>query len=252
MKPFISTPQTKQATQPATELPIQSCSLSNHYHPSNKAGIYANSGSCVYRDVSVNATNHLLTTLLEIKQINMKYIFIFLFTFLSNFTFGQQNNIDYNFVNSALRQVDKYDSTYFLLQRETYNCYLNEDNFERYLNELKGHIKAETLKELIKNSHSETIERIEFDINKLNKDLGFKLVKASRLDSLQRNKDYSIPLNRRKFYICSLPVFSNDKNYAIIEFGGGTARLAMTGRKYLFKKNKNEWRIIATFDNWAK
>lgn len=181
----------------------------------------------------------------------MKYIFIFLFSFLTHFTFGQQNDIDYNFLNSALRQVHKYDSTYFLLQKEIYNCYLDKEQFKKYFKELNGHINAETLKELILNSHSKITERVEFNSNKLNPNIGCKLINASKIDSLQTNKDYSIPLNRRIFYICSLPVFSNDKNYAVINFGGGTARLAMQGKKYLFKKTKKEWKIIATFDNWT-
>ncbi len=38
--------------------------------------------------------------------------------------------------------------------------------------------------------------------------------------------------------------------YAVIDFGGGTRRLAMQGKKYLFKKTKRGWTLIATFDDW--
>lgn len=44
MKPFISTPQTKQATQPASVVLVQSRVFSSTLRPTSKADVYASLG----------------------------------------------------------------------------------------------------------------------------------------------------------------------------------------------------------------
>ncbi|MFZ4402045.1 MAG: hypothetical protein ACOYO1_18595 [Bacteroidales bacterium] len=182
----------------------------------------------------------------------MRKIKILILTLLISFTsFGQVDSVDYNFINSALRQVSKYDNSYFLLQSKSYKCYFSEKLFEFYKKELKGRIDTVTLKEIIRNSNSSSKTNFEFDTKLIAKDIGANIITASTVDSLQMNENKAQPLKTRLFYICSEPVYNNKKTFAVIEFGGGTRRLAMLGKKYLFKKTKNGWKLIATFDNWV-
>lgn len=165
-------------------------------------------------------------------------------------SFGQEGAIDYDFYNSALQQVYKYDSTYFQLQSKMYKCYLSETRFDDYMNDLQGKIDTATLKEIIQNAHMTPSMELEFNPKFISKETGAKIISPSRIYRLQLNKNVSRPLNKRMFYICSMPVYDNKKNFAVIDFGGGTKLLAMYGKKYLFAKTKNGWKLIATFDHW--
>ncbi len=165
-------------------------------------------------------------------------------------SFGQEGAIDYDFYNSALKQVEKYDSTCFQLQSKPYACNLSETRFDDYMNNLQGKIDTATLKEIIQNAQVTPSMEFEFDPKLISKETGAKIISPSRIGRLQLNKNVSCPLNKRMFYICSMPVFDNHKNFAVIDFGGGTELLAMLGKKYLFAKTKNGWKLIATFDHW--
>lgn len=148
-------------------------------------------------------------------------------------------------------QVEKYDTAYFLLQDKSYRCYLPDNQIDSYIRDLKGKIDTTTLKEIIRNSHMPSFTNLEFNEKLISKEIGANIISPSLVDSIQRNEDISQPLNKRLFYICSMPVFDNEQIYAVIDFGGGTRRLAMEGKKYLFKKTKSGWTLIATFDNWT-
>jgi len=166
-------------------------------------------------------------------------------------SFGQEGAMDYDFYNSALEQVETYDSTYFLLQNKTYRCYLPENRFDDFISDLQGKIDTAALNEIIQNSHIAPVIDFEFDESFISKEIGAKIITSSTIDSLQTNKDFSRPLNKRMFYICSMPVFDNERNFAVIDFGGGTKINAMYGKKYLFAKSKEGWKLIATFDHWT-
>ena len=125
-----------------------------------------------------------------------------------------------------------------------------DNKTEFYIKDLNGKIDNETLKEIIRNSHTTSSNDLEFDAKLISRKIGAKLISPSLVDSMQNKEDISQPLNKRLFYICSMPVFDNKKTYAVIDFGGGTKRLAMQGKKYLFKRTKSEWILIATFDSW--
>lgn len=165
---------------------------------------------------------------------------------------GQTKDIDYNFINWALRQVVVEDSKYFLLHNKIFQCSLNEKYFEKYLKELHGKIDSLTLKELINNCKAAPSNEYEFDVNFIAKNTGANLISSSQVESLERNRDYSRPINERIYYRCTTPAFDNKKVYAIIDFGGGVGSLNMQGQKYLFKKEKNSWQLIGTFDQWTK
>jgi hypothetical protein len=182
----------------------------------------------------------------------MRTLKIIILTLLTSFnSFGQVGVVDYDFFNSAIKQVEKYDTSYFLLQSKSYKCYLPDNQFDLYMKDLKGKIETATLKEIIRNSHSTSAPDFEFDAKLISKESGATLITTATVDSLQMNDNISQPLNKRLFYICSMPVFDNKKTFAVIDFGGGTKILAMQGQKYLFKKTKDGWTLIATFDNWT-
>lgn len=182
----------------------------------------------------------------------MRTLKIFILTLLTALnSFGQAGTVDYDFINSALKQVTKYDTIYFQLQSKSYKCYLPDNKLDFYKKELKGKIDTITLNEIILNSHLNIQLDFEFDAELISKENGAHLISPTMVDSLQMNENFSLPLNERMFYICSMPVFDNKRTFAVIDFGGGTKRLAMQGQKYLFKRTTIGWKLIATFDNWS-
>ncbi len=171
----------------------------------------------------------------------MRVLKVFILTVLTSFnSFGQMSAIDYGFINSALRQVAKYDTSFFLLQDKSYVCHLNDNHFDLYLKELKGQIDSVSLKEIIRNSHATTTTDFKFGGNLIDKGNGAKLISEAMVDSLQREKNFSKTLRKRLFYTCSMPVFDSKKEYAVVDFGGGTKLSEMQGQKYLFAKIKKD------------
>ena len=177
---------------------------------------------------------------------------IFVLTLLTAFKcFGQSGTIDYDFINSALKQVNKYDGDYFQLESKGHICYLSNNKFELYKNELKDKIDTLTLKEIFFNSHLNTQLKFEFEAEYISTETGAHLISPTMIDSLQMIGYSSLPMNKRMFYICTMPVFNNKRTFAVIDFSGGTKRNAMQGQKYLFKRTTNGWKLIATFGEWT-
>jgi len=192
------------------------------------------------------------TLVLRLQTKTMKFSVLYcILSLLSYCVNAQISASDYEVINAALSQIRKDDSSFFLLENKTYPCRLRPELENNLPKELKGKIQTAKFNEIVRNSKVKTQPFYIFNSDQIQKGTGIHLISPSRVDSIQRNKDIRVPLNKRTFFICSLPVYDKKKEFAVIDFGGGTAWLEMTGGYYLFKRKGSQWILIGFFGGWS-
>jgi len=186
----------------------------------------------------------------------MKVVKLFLFLILfSNFAFGQISDADYVVINAALKQLHKYDSSYFQLRDKPYQCYLNSQLIKEFPADLSGKIPKATFWEIVKNSKAQKFdEQVLFDSIGIPKQSGAHLISTDstyRIEHRENSQEnIHLPGNRRLFYICSLPVYDKKRKYAVVEFAGGTGSMSMQGAYYVLKCQNNRWILLGSFGLW--
>jgi len=183
----------------------------------------------------------------------MKRSKILIIAILSCFNLYCQNDtIDYAFLNSALTQVPtiKRDSDYFLLMNQTKIWGTRVTSSNSY-KETENKIDTTTLKELVTKLNSTWKTVVLLDKKRISKKTKAKLVSVKKTWQIWEDISERKHVKKEIVFTCSMPVFDSKKEYAIIEIDGGFGSLAMQGWKCLFKKNENEWQLIAKFDNWC-
>jgi hypothetical protein len=74
----------------------------------------------------------------------------------------------------------------------------------------------------------------------------------TEIDNLQLHNRHGVTNRLTQFYyVLSIPIYDKTKNYAVIRFGGGSARNNMVGSYFLLKREKNKWIILTSFASWA-
>lgn len=112
-----------------------------------------------------------------------------------------------------------------------------------YYKTLKGKISRQALTEILQNAKKQ-YAKFNSSNNRFDK-TQFK-VPGMKLRLFKYD-----PSKIRWYYVCSYPVFDNQKQYAVIDLGQARHGLAGRGRKLLLKKVNKKWVVLAWFDEWV-
>ena len=179
-------------------------------------------------------------------MIRFKFFIAIFFVCFCFCSFGQTQE-DYDFINAIIPQLKAPDL--LIIKKETYPCDLvSEIQFKYYYEELHGKIDSLTFRQMFENSAKISALGTRWEQVYLTKKINL-VINLQQVDSLQKANKENI--NVRPFCVMSLPAFSDEKNYAAIDFGYGTSLNKMAGTHYLFKKKRGKWVVIATFGSWA-
>jgi hypothetical protein len=185
----------------------------------------------------------------------MNNILTFIFLTVSVSSFGQtpdsSNQNIYDFMKIVIAD-QKLDLSYGLTIEPESNCNLLQDD-KTFLKTLLIQNKKQAVKSDTSNWRNKTFTSYAFELNKcLTKaDIATMLLQKEKLASFKwDNSRLGFKLSNHKNWYCfSIPIFSQDKNKAVMMIRNLCSGLCGTGWTVLFIKENGKW-ISQTGEQW--
>ena len=190
----------------------------------------------------------------------MRQFIIILFLFISGNLIAQHGDKE-SFVNEVYKLVIKSNIPYFKLSKEAHP--IHNDIFNEFSG-LKGVLPDTITSQILNNNSFDTIKQF-WDCQKLTQadcveedSIGIITGTDIRTNSLQSQKQLhryyrhrsKMPWYDKTVYFFSKPIYDDRKEYAVISMSYTCGRLCGYGCMYVFKKNNNDWTLIAKLNCW--
>ena len=179
-----------------------------------------------------------------------KNIIILLFILINTYSFAQDTTDIklYNDFLSEIRTELKIDVIQ-LANRALHSTKLRYDGqYDTYMKYLQGFIDVETLKEIVENSKLKPKYTSYFFKNP--EKINAKIIDTNEIKAINKQNKTVISDSTNKYYYISLPVYDNNKQYAIVDFSESYSRKNFKGSYYLMKRINDKWRIIKAYNEY--